>query len=361
MRQMSAICFLMIAVLALNPAQAAPAPALQPDASRPWSAVPSNVVVVSNETFWSHGTRLSGTLYSPGGRDRHGAIVVFHGASSPLRSSPLYEHLIRVLPALGIAVFVYDRRGTGRSEGVPNSGDFPLLPDDGIAALRLLRTNPRIDPSRMGVWGLSQGGWLALLAASRSADVRFAVAISAPLVTPDVQMMFSSTNTLRVFGYSNADIEQMKATRKAVDDYMRGTDTKEHAQELLDAASTKAWFKYLYMGSHVTDRSISTWRREISNDPMPILAKVHVPLLVLYGAADPVIPVSLSRQRLQTFVPTHPKMAVAIVAEADHGMQIGVDPKHLLDPSAADEERPNSEEYIARLASWLTRIGVAKH
>jgi hypothetical protein len=45
------------------------------------------------------------------------------------------------------------------------------------------------------------------------ADV--SVSISAPVVTPDVQMMFSSENSLRVNGDSQTDIDQLRATRNA--------------------------------------------------------------------------------------------------------------------------------------------------
>jgi len=45
--------------------------------------------------------RLSGTLYAPAGRKASAAVVVLHGASSPLRDLPLYAHLRTSLPATG--------------------------------------------------------------------------------------------------------------------------------------------------------------------------------------------------------------------------------------------------------------------
>jgi len=350
-----------LAIVASTEAMAEKAPASAPAAQieRPWAAQPTASAIAEDKAFWNKDTRLSGTLFAPRGAKTFGAIVVLHGASSPLRSSPLYDHLKQLLPALGIAVFVYDRRGTGESAGTANSGDFPLLADDAIAAIQALKHDPRIDPKRIGVWGLSQGGWLASLAASRSPDVRFAVAISAPVVRADEQMMFSSTNTLRVFGYSQPDIETMRATRKAVDDYTRGKDTIEHARRLVEDAARQPWFKYLYMGKTITERGVVGWRKEISNDPLDVVRQVNVPLLVLYGSTDPVVPVALSRERLKAIEQSHPRMRVAVIADADHGMQIGVDPKRLLDPDEADAASPNSAEYFATLGSWLTQIGVA--
>jgi acetyl esterase/lipase len=214
----------------------------------PWSAPASVSVVEEEKTFENGPTKLSGTLYLAAGRKPMSAIVITHAAAFPLRDLPLYRHLKEMLPALGVAVFIYDRRGSGRSGGDLQASDYALLADDAVAAVRMLKADTRIDPQRVGIWGLSQGGWLALLAASRSSEPAFIIAVSAPLVSPDVQMMFRSTNVLRVNDYSQHDIEQMIATRKAVDDYMRGSGDRATAQRLVDAAKTKPWFKLLYMG-----------------------------------------------------------------------------------------------------------------
>ena len=261
-----------------------------------------------------------------------------------------------MLPALGIAVFVYDRRGSGKSGGDLQTSDYALLADDAIAAVRMLKADTRIDPRRVGIWGLSQGGWLALLAASRSSELAFVIAASAPLVTPDVQMMFSSTNHLRVHGYSQADIDQMIATRKAVDDYMRGSGDRATAQRLVDAAKTKPWFKLLYMGETVKDRATSRWRKEIEFDPLRTLDGVKIPALVIYGALDPVVPVAVSVERLRV---AHPKLDVVVIAGADHAMQLSVPVQVQMDPARDQEQAPEAVEYFAILASWLTRQGMA--
>src|SRR3546814_15826153 len=66
------------------------------------------------------------------------------------------SHLKTILPALGIAVFTYDRRGSGASGTKDAGGDFTILADDAIAAVKHLKSDPRIDPRRIGTWGLSQ-------------------------------------------------------------------------------------------------------------------------------------------------------------------------------------------------------------
>ncbi len=332
----------------------------QKPAGLPWSAPATTQVVTEARRFTSGDATLAGTLYLPARRKPVAAVVVTHSASSPLGDASLYDHLKTALPALGIAVFTYDRRGSGRSGTKTAGGDFTVLADDAIAAVKSLQADPRIDPKRIGTWGLSQGGWISPLAASRSPDIAFVIAVAGPVVTADVQMLFSSTNHLRANGHSRAEIDQMVATRKAVDDYMRGTGTREAAQQRIDAAKTQPWFKYTYMGETVRDREVSQWRREIENDPLANLTKVRVPLLVLYGANDAVVPVAVSVERLKTVAARMPRMRVHVVAGADHAMQVSVDEKTSLDPKNDGTEQADSPEYIAVLSSWLAAQGLTE-
>jgi dipeptidyl aminopeptidase/acylaminoacyl peptidase len=330
-----------------------------PKQAPPWSARPTTTILQEERVFQNAGADLRGTLYLPEGGKALGAVVVTHAASLPLRSEPLYGHLKEMLPPLGIAVFVYDRRGSGKSSGDLKTSDYTLLADDAVAAARMLASDPRIDSKRVGIWGLSQGGWLALLAASRSRQVAFAVSSSAPIVTPDVQMIFLAQNILRVNGYSQGDIDQAVATRRAVDDYMRGKVDRATAQRMVDAAKVKPWFKLIYMSETVGDRSTSRWRKEIEHDPARTLDKVKVPVLMIYGAGDPIVPVATSVEHLQATAGEHPNVEVAVIARADHHMEISVDLTTQLDPTRFDE-KPEAPEYFGILASWLTRQGIAR-
>lgn len=319
-----------------------------------WAAAPTTQILQEAKTFQSAGVTLQGTLYMPRRAHPVAAIVVTHAAATPLRNASLYSHLTQMLPPLGVAVFVYDRRGSGASGGKLGDSDYDLLADDAIAAARMLAGDPRIDRRRLGVWGLSQGGWLAVLAARRSAVFSRVISVSAPLVTPDVQMQFSSANTLAVFGCGKDDIAEMTALRKAVDDYMRYGGDRAAVQRRLDADKTKPWFRYLYMGEKVSDRAVSRWRKEIEHDPMATLEAVKAPTLIIYGATDPVVPVATSIARLRSLQRSRSNLTVAVIAGADHGMQTHVPAKALLDPDKASELTPDAPEYFALLGSWLT-------
>ena len=54
---------------------------------------------------------------------------------------------------MGVAVLVYDRRGSGDSTGTLNGIDYKTLADDAIAGQSGLAKLPRIDAKRIGFWG----------------------------------------------------------------------------------------------------------------------------------------------------------------------------------------------------------------
>jgi uncharacterized protein len=63
----------------------------------------------------------------------------------------------------------------------------------GISGVEYLRTRKEIDPQQIGVWGISQGGWLGPLAATMSHHIRFVVAVSSSGVSPAAQMFHPSS------------------------------------------------------------------------------------------------------------------------------------------------------------------------
>jgi len=338
-------------------AAAGAAPASGP--VRPWHAPATTAVDTQELTFSNGQTLLSGTLYAPRGMANVPAVVVTHGASSATRDLALYRHLTEMLPSLGMAVFVYDRRGSGKSGGDLKASDYDLLADDAIAAQRRLAQDPRIDPKRIGFWGLSQGGWLALHAAARNPATAFAISVSAPMVTPDVQMNFATESILRIKGYGQTDIDIALKARHAVDAHLRGELDAATAQKALDAAVDKPWFPLIYMSRTLGDPKTSRWLKEMRHDPLKTLAAVKAPALILYGSTDPWIPTKVSVDRLQGATKGRPSITTAVIDGADHSMMVSASEAEQIDPAFFPNKAPDAPAYFALLAAWLTDRGLA--
>jgi len=125
----------------------------QAEASEAWHVEGRPKVVAQEIQFKNGDAQLAGTLYLPENGDHLPAVVALHGASDATRKSAVYRHLREGLPAMGVAVLVYDRRGSGDSTGTLNGIDYKTLADDAIAGQSGLAKLPRIDAKRIGFWG----------------------------------------------------------------------------------------------------------------------------------------------------------------------------------------------------------------
>jgi dipeptidyl aminopeptidase/acylaminoacyl peptidase len=330
---------------------------LSASASDRWHVEVTRPVDAQEIQFTNGSAHLVGTVYLPRTGNHLSAVVVLHDASMPTRESALYRHLREGLPALGFAVLVYDRRGTGESSGDRNV-DYETLADDAIAGQQALARLPRIDPARIGFWGLSQGGWLAVLAAGRSQEAAFAISVSAPLVTADEQMQFATSNLLIVRGYSPSDVREMLEARRAWTGYLRGTKSHDVAVDALRRSESKPWFdiSYLPSASRLTaDPEHDPTRRTLDDDPVAAVRRAHVPLLFLYGDSDPWVPVAQSIERLQSLTRELHNIEYAVVPGANHEIMSLANETMQIDQNTIRNDEPQAPTYFILLGSWLSR------
>src|SRR6185436_1824104 len=150
----------------------------------------------------------------PAGPGPHPAIVPLHGASDGSKDNFLFRHLAMTLPPRGIAVARFDRRG----DDVP----LDLQVEDAMRVVDGLAERPDIDAERVGLWGFSQGAWVAPLAASRSTKVRFLVLLASTGVTPAEQMLYGTAKQARLAGFGEDAASRIADVRRVVDEYRRG-------------------------------------------------------------------------------------------------------------------------------------------
>jgi pimeloyl-ACP methyl ester carboxylesterase len=237
---------------------------------------------------------LAGSLTLPE-RTPAPALVAVHGAEAGVRSYPLYEHLHAVLPRVGVAAVTFDRRGEGASTGEPSAGRFDLLAADAIAVVEHVAALPEIDGRRVGLWGISQGGWVAPLAATRSERVAFLVLVASAGVSPAEQMRWAVPRQLRLAGYGDDAVALQTAARFALEEVIHGRGSPERAQELLEAGSREPWWRLAYLPDRVLeDEERRQWIEEMDFEPEPVFAVVRVPTLLVYGEEDAWMPIDES-------------------------------------------------------------------
>jgi pimeloyl-ACP methyl ester carboxylesterase len=269
--------------------------------------------------------------YSPAGDT---AVVALHGARGGTRDTPLYNHLHTLLPPAGIGVVTFDRRGEGESTGDSTRGRFALQAEDALAVIEA------ICAKRVGLWGISQGGWIGPLAAAASNEVAFLVLIASTGVTPSEQMMYAVERQLRLAGYGDEVVARALELRRRFQDWVRGGDAEqgERLAAELAAGVDEPWWSHVWLPPTLLDEeSRHLWIEEMDFDPRPIFARVQVPTLLCYGEADSWTPVEASVQAWRAA--RGDEVEVVVISEAEHDMTL--------------PDGDISPEYERTLVRWL--------
>jgi uncharacterized protein len=289
---------------------------------------------VREATIHSHGTALAGRLVMPLGNGKVPVVVLVHGAEQD--SALDFHQLQRLLPAYGVGVFVYDKRGTGRSAGTYTQ-DFSLLADDAVAAMREARRLAGSRISRIGYHGGSQGGWVVPLAANRApvdfVIVAFGLAVS--VIDEDQQEVEIE---MREKGHSPAEIAQALEVARAAEVVAASHFTQGFAE--LDAMRAKyrsaPWYKdlhgnYTYMLLPYSQAQLQelggtklsfTRNTPFSYDPMPALRAATVPQLWILGGEDYQAPSAETRRRIEELIAAGHPFSLAYYPQAEHGMTL---------------------------------------
>jgi uncharacterized protein len=262
------------------------------------------------------------------------AIVALHGAGEGTRDGLLYEHLHRVLPPAGIGVVTFDRRGEGESTGDASRGRFDVQVQDALAVL------DAVGVERVGLWGYSQGGWIAPLAAAESDRVAFLVLVASTGVTPSEQMRYANAAQLRLAGSGEDVVTRALELRQRFEDHVHGIG-REREDELradLRAALDEDWFQFLFIPPVPLDEEgCALWIEEMDFDPRPVFAKVRVPTLAFFGAADSWSPIPESVDAWREA--RGDEVEIVVIPEAEHELTL---PDGTLSPV-----------YQRKLVDWL--------
>lgn len=248
----------------------------------------------------SGAVRLAGTWYGPETpSEARAGIVLLQGSSSNRRAEARFH--ADLFARAGLQVLVFDKRGNGESTGDYTTATYDSLAADGAAAVRFLALQPGVDARRVGLWGLSQGAFLAPLVAARVPGLAFIVAVSAPGMPIGVAAAYQDSMRLRSAGFDAADVRRAVSLDWRLYHWLRtGKDRAELAALLEEAASTR-WRRASSLPARLpAERILDSWYwRGRTLDPLPGWRAVRPPVLLLYGAADDLVPAPASARAIE--------------------------------------------------------------
>ena len=296
-------------------------------------------------TFKNGDVMLAGTLTLPSGDHPHPAVIFVHGSGAADReSNRFYADLFA---RHGIATLIYDKRGVGASTGDWRYVHLSDLAQDALAGVQLLKSRKDINPNQIGIFGGSQGGWVAPLVASRSKDVAFVITSAGSTFTPTHLAKWRSITYVRNAGYSDEIVQRAAALMDLQFDLIRRDGWIkgwEKYEVELQKVRNEAWYPLLSeLRNPRKDSWFMPYTASIDFDPIPVYENLNVPVLAILGEADSLVPARETAAILEHIKKEKNKdITIAILSGADHSMNrpTGVRPV---------------PEYAETMISWILR------
>ncbi len=233
-------------------------------------------------------TTLAGTLWMPRSVKNPPAVVLIHGSGPSTRDD--LNWYAKKLGLQGYAALTYDKRGVGKSNGTQDFWryfSFDSLASDVLAGVKYLQKLNNIDASRIGLLGVSQGGWVAPLAAYKAQkDINFMILLSASVTTVSDDRLFERAERLKREGFTDGEIQQAKEMQLLDQEFTRDSTKHNDFRQLWEKNKTKRWFRRVYLSDEPMgpDHKWRRWYQDILDfDPIPLLKEISIPTVFIFG------------------------------------------------------------------------------
>ena len=236
--------------------------------------------------FTNGDVTLAGTLCLPLTKGRHPAVVMIDGSGGGLRG---WNGLQQFFARHGIAALTYDKRGFGKSTGTIVGATVNDMAGDAAAGVRYLQQRLDIDPKKVGVWAISQGGWMAPLVATTTPNVAFIILHAGPAVSPRLQARHELENTFPQRGFTAEEIKEAAAYQTLALDAYSSDEAYDKYQAAYEQAKARG-ARWVWPPSTKEQMRADWIRPNVDFDPVPVLEKVKVPVLAFFGEKDVLVP-----------------------------------------------------------------------
>jgi pimeloyl-ACP methyl ester carboxylesterase len=275
------------------------------------------------------GAHLEGSLILPEGDPPYAAMVLTHGSGPDTRTTGPYIGKANRAVLSGLAVIAYDKRGAGASTG---SGAYQIerLSADAKLMLDVLWDDQRIDTSRIGIGGISQGAWVAPKVAAEYPGIAFVFVTATPAISPAEQNVFSLRNRLAAEGFGPSAIRDAITAVRGVYQYYRvGTDElRQRANQLMEVgagswAEAPTFRRFLFtqndsLAPNVDVASFATMFVE----PLAWWREIRIPVLSVWGEDDWNVPATYSHDAIEAALRDagNDNARLIVFPDAGHGL-----------------------------------------
>lgn len=302
------------------------------------------------------GVPLAGRLILPPGDGPVPIMIEVHGSEASAALD--FNWFQRLAPASGVGVFVYDKRGTGGSQGTYTQ-NFDLLAGDAAAAVQAARRAAGARAGRVGLHGGSQGGWVSPLAATKT-PVDFVIVGFGMAEGVLAEERGEIRQSLIDKGWGPEVVAEGEKIYEVTAAFMASNGAVGFAgiEGLRARYGAEPWLKDV--GGDFTPILLKSLNEEITTilsqiqwgimwdyDPLPTLRGLDVPMLWILAANDTEAPMEGTRTRLTALAAEGRPVTVVQYPDADHGI-IQFEPG----PDGSRVETRYSDGYIQAVLDW---------
>src|SRR5579871_524286 len=287
-------------------------------------------LAVTRTWFDSAGTRLSGKLVMPADGNAKAVVVWVEGSNDDPSTDDLDWQF--VLPLHGIGVFVYDKRGTGGSQGELSADFYVRATDTAAAAKEVRRLTPSVQ--RVGVFGGSQGGWVAPLAATL-VPLDFVIVGYGLAEGVTAQDRDDVEEEVRAAGYGDDAMPKVREITDATTRIVKSEWTIGYGELAIAEKkySAEPWYKAITSENGYTGLMLKAPIDQIRTmgpkldkhvsfnyDPRPVLETIRSRQLWVLGGADRTAPNARTIEILHDIQTRRHDLDLVVYKRADHGL-----------------------------------------
>jgi pimeloyl-ACP methyl ester carboxylesterase len=286
----------------------------------------SQQVSIEEITFHSGDFKVVGDLRIPGGKGLHPIVVFVHGDGPNSRNSggsypPIMERMLRA----GYATFAWDKPGTGESTGEFERGRlFEQRTKVVLDAIDALKQHHSIDSEKIGLWGISQAGYVMPLVLEKSNDVSFMIAVSCPGGPGVDQGAYLVSRQAVCEGLPEKDVKQVEHLLSAIERVRTYEEYVRYKEQLI---SYPALVSIKELGLNMGIKPREEWHAgDLSGDyywdPMEVISRTTIPVLAFFGEKDTQVDPFQGMQAYKNALEHagNPNFRLELIPDVDHLM-----------------------------------------
>lgn len=330
--------------------------AIEVAAPRATSRMLRRVPLRFDEVAWnSDGATITGTFVIPAGDGPYPLIIAQPGSSWQTRYNEHGMFTALTFAASGIAGLAYDKRGFGGSGGEQLVA-FARTAADLAAGVDAMRLRFDVNPRQVGVFGLSQGGWIAPLAQTMTDGIRYLILVGAAGSTPARQEIQRAVNVLRAEEYPDSDVRAIRELQQTAFHYAATGEGWNDYAAARSRADGKSWLRRVYAPPDPGAENWTWGRLNGYYNPLPALLALRVPVLALWGEFDLNVDPEVNRAIFEVALDAARSFdhTLLIVPAADHELETASSPRDAL------ATRPFAPGVFERMIEWVRQRTAAQ-